>query len=195
MTNNIASSLTNQVWSDRNVRNQLWRWSTLTDLVISVGRTEMSLSMDKIVVPSTALLYPACKNNKQTRWGFGRVCATGMYRSIGHLEFPKFPTGIQFCWMESAVWLWIWLPLSRWCCRNISHCQQLLYRTTFTRTIMLRLLTSDPCVQTFHSFIIYYCKRDPPTYFKCCVRFFPERWNSPPYCLPSTSYNNCATSS
>ena len=32
-------------WSDRNVRNQLWRWSTLTGLVISIGRTEMSLSV------------------------------------------------------------------------------------------------------------------------------------------------------
>ena len=185
MTNNIATWLTNQVWSDRNVRDQLWGWSILTNLVILVGRTEMS----------QLLFPPAYKNNKQTRWGFGRVCATGMCRSIGHIEFPKFPIGIQSCWMESAVWLWIWPPLSCWGCRNVSHCQQLLFRTTFTRTIILRLLTSDPCVQTFHSFIIYYCKRDPPTYFKCCVRFFPERWNSPPYCLPSTSYNNCATAS
>ena len=31
------------VWSDRNIRDQLWRWSTVTGLVISVGRTEMSL--------------------------------------------------------------------------------------------------------------------------------------------------------
>ena len=30
------------IWSDRNVRDQLWRWSTLTGSVISVGRTEMS---------------------------------------------------------------------------------------------------------------------------------------------------------
>ena len=33
------------VWSDRNIRDQLWRWSTVTGLVISVGRTEMSLSI------------------------------------------------------------------------------------------------------------------------------------------------------
>ena len=48
----------------------------------------------KIVVPSTALLYPAYKNNNQTRGGLGRVCATGMYRSIGHVEFPSFQMGI-----------------------------------------------------------------------------------------------------
>ena len=51
-------------------------------------------TFDKIVVPSTALLYPAYENNNQTRDSLGRVCATGMYRSIGHVEFPKFQTGI-----------------------------------------------------------------------------------------------------
>ena len=49
--------------------------------------------LDKIVVPSPALLYPAYKNNNKTCGGLGRVCATGMYRSIA--KFPK-------CWMESA---------------------------------------------------------------------------------------------
>ena len=55
---------------------------------------------DKIVVPSTALLYPAYKNNNQTRGGLGRVCATGMYRSIGlgHVKFPKFQTGVFVEW-------------------------------------------------------------------------------------------------
>ena len=38
---------------------------------------------DKIVVPCTAPLYSACKNNKQTHSGLARVCANGMYRSIG----------------------------------------------------------------------------------------------------------------
>ena len=32
------------------------------------------LTTDKIVVPSTALLYPAYKNNNQTRSGLGQVC-------------------------------------------------------------------------------------------------------------------------
>ena len=47
---------------------------------------------DKIVVPSTALLYPAYKNNNQTHGGLGHVCVTGMYCSIGHVKFPKFQT-------------------------------------------------------------------------------------------------------
>ena len=31
------------VWSDQNIRDQLWRWSTFTGLVISIGRTGMPL--------------------------------------------------------------------------------------------------------------------------------------------------------
>ena len=57
----------------------------------------------KIVFPSTALLYPAYKNNNQTRGGLGRVCATGMYRSIGHVEFPKFQTGIFLEWKARNI--------------------------------------------------------------------------------------------
>ena len=81
------------VWSDRNIRDQLWR---------SVG-PKCPFPFDKIVVPSTALLYPAYKNNNQTRGGLGRVCATGMYRSIGHVEFPKFQTGIFVEWKPPLV--------------------------------------------------------------------------------------------
>ena len=47
--------------------------------------TGLVISVDKIVVLSTALLNPVYKNNTQTRGGLGRVCATGMYRSIGHV--------------------------------------------------------------------------------------------------------------
>ena len=47
--------------------------STLTGLVISVGRTKFPFSLEKIVVPSTALLYPAYKNNNQTLGSLGRV--------------------------------------------------------------------------------------------------------------------------
>ena len=55
-------------------------------------------SFDIIVVPRTALLYPAYNYNNQTRGGLGRVCATGMYRSIAHVEFPKFQTRIFVEW-------------------------------------------------------------------------------------------------
>ena len=42
------------------------------------GRPECPFPFDKIVVPNTAVLYPAHKNNNQTRGGLGRVCATRM---------------------------------------------------------------------------------------------------------------------
>ena len=80
------------------MHDQLWRWSTLTGPVILVSQTKMSLSIWQIVVPSTALLYPAYKNNNQMHGGLGWVCATGMYRSIGRVEFPKCQTGILVAW-------------------------------------------------------------------------------------------------
>ena len=54
-----------------------------------------------IVVPSTALLYPAYKNNNQTCGGLGWPCVTRMYHFKGHVEFLKFPTRIFIEW-ESA---------------------------------------------------------------------------------------------
>ena len=58
---------------------------------------------DKIVVPSTALLNPTYKDNNQTRSGLGRVCGIGIYRSIGHVKFPKFQTGIFVEWKAPSV--------------------------------------------------------------------------------------------
>ena len=88
------------VRSDRNTWDNLWRWSTLTGPVIFVGRTKMSLIIWKHCWPSTALLRPAYKSNNQTvtRGGLGQVCATGMYRSIKQVEFPKFQTAIFVEW-------------------------------------------------------------------------------------------------
>ena len=57
-----------------------------------------SFSFDIIVVRRTALLYPAYNYNNQTSGGLVRVCATGMYRSIAHVEFPKFQTRIFVEW-------------------------------------------------------------------------------------------------
>ena len=37
-------------------------------------------------------------HNNKTRGGLGRVCATGMYRHIEHVRFPKFQTGIFLEW-------------------------------------------------------------------------------------------------
>ena len=60
------------VWSSRNIRDQLWRWSSLT------GR-----SYRNVPFHLTKLLSPAYKNNNQTRGGLGRVCVAGMYLQGG----------------------------------------------------------------------------------------------------------------
>ena len=56
------------------------------------------------LLSSAALLYPAYKNNNQTRGGLGRVCPTGMYRSTGHLKFLKFQTEIFVEWKAPHVY-------------------------------------------------------------------------------------------
>ena len=68
----------------------------------SVG-PKCAFQFDKIVVPSTAVLYPAYKNNNQMRGGLGRVCTTGIYRSFWHLEFPKIQTRIFVKWKAPLV--------------------------------------------------------------------------------------------
>ena len=42
-------------------------------------------------------------HNSKTRGGLGRVYATGMYRSIEHVKFPKFQTGIFVEWKAPYV--------------------------------------------------------------------------------------------
>ena len=39
----------------------------------------------------------------KTSGGLGRVCATEMYRSIGHVEFPESQTGIFVEWKATLV--------------------------------------------------------------------------------------------
>jgi len=91
---------------------QLWS----VRLSRSVG-PKCPFPFEKIVVPSTALLYPAYNNNNQTRGGLGRVFVTGMYRSIGHVEFRKFQSGVFVEWKArivyqmSTTFLFIF-----WCC-------------------------------------------------------------------------------
>ena len=67
-------------------------------------RLKWTFPFDKIVVPSTALLYPSYKNNNQKRGGLGRICATGMYLSIGHVDFPKFQSGICVEWKVLLIY-------------------------------------------------------------------------------------------
>ena len=42
-------------------------------------------------------------HNNKTRGGLGRVCETGMYRSIEHLKFAKFQTGIFVKWKAPLI--------------------------------------------------------------------------------------------
>ena len=56
----------------------------------------------------------AAKPQYKTRWGLGRVCVTGMYRSIEQVKFPKFQTRIFGEWKtpihnaHANSYLYIW---------------------------------------------------------------------------------------
>ena len=63
------------VWSDRNIRDQLWNVSPVSLFCILLART----------ITKRALAWVL-------------VCATGMYRSIEHVKLPKFQTGIFVEW-------------------------------------------------------------------------------------------------
>lgn len=81
-------------------------WPVLSFL--SVGLPKCACPFDKIVVPTAAHLYaPVCKYNNKKRNGLGRVRATRMYRSTGHMKFPRFQTAILPEWKSpfpSRTW-------------------------------------------------------------------------------------------
>ena len=85
------------VWSDWNIRDQLWRWSTLTGPVISVSWAKMFHSIWQNCCPQYHSFVFSLQEN-QTCSGLGWVCATRMYHSTGHMEFPKFQTRIFVEW-------------------------------------------------------------------------------------------------
>ena len=73
-------------------------------LAWSFGSAGPKCSFDKIVVPSAPLSFCIlCKYNNLTCSGLGWVCATQIYHSIGHMEFPKFQTGIFVEWKAPLV--------------------------------------------------------------------------------------------
>ena len=104
----------------------IWIFGTTFHLKVvrsfrSVG-SKHPFPFDKIVVPSTALLYPTCKNNNQTCGGLGRAGETGLCRSIGRMELPKFQTRIFDEWKAPNT-LRSWIVMQ--CCllvhRNLTH--------------------------------------------------------------------------
>jgi len=93
------------VRSDQNIWDYLWRWSVYFERSGHFGWLDWNVPfhLTNCCPKSTAPLYPACKNNQKTRGGLGRVRVTGMYRSIWHVEFPKFQTGIFVEWKAHKV--------------------------------------------------------------------------------------------
>ena len=70
------------VRSDQNICGQCWQWSSL------IGQSDWNVPfhLTKLLFP-VPLFYILLTRTNQTCTGFGRVCATGMYRSTGQVEF------------------------------------------------------------------------------------------------------------
>ena len=79
------------VLSYRNIRDQLWRSSTLTGLARHFG-PKYPFLFDKLLspVPLFCILVTRIITKRAVAWVWAWVCATWMYRSIWHLKFPKF---------------------------------------------------------------------------------------------------------
>ena len=77
----------------RNIRDQLWGWSTLTSVVISVVWNEMSLSFDKLLspVPLFCILVTRTNAKRAVAWvvSVQPECTVSF---IGHVKFPTFQT-------------------------------------------------------------------------------------------------------
>ena len=90
----ISDGTSNGTDHFRNIRDQLWRWSSLTGPVISVGWTEMSLSIWQNGCPQ----YRSFVLCNQTL-GSGLCNREGLFhwaRGISEIS------NRNFCWMESA---------------------------------------------------------------------------------------------
>ena len=73
----------------------LWRWSTLD---CPTGMTEMTLYIWHNCCPRYCSSVPCLQAPTKTRSGLGQVCTTGMYCTIGCMEFPKFQAIIFVEW-------------------------------------------------------------------------------------------------
>ena len=95
-------------WSDRNVRNQLWRWSTLTGLVILIGRTEMSLSVWQNCCPK----YRSFVSCLQEQWPSPRWLESGLCnRNVSfHWARGSSESSNRNCSLVYPRLSWITLP-------------------------------------------------------------------------------------
>ena len=70
-----------------------------------LGQLGQNVPLTKLLsqVPLLASVFCVYKYNNLTCSGLGWVCATQIYHSIGHMEFPKFQTGIFVEWKAPLV--------------------------------------------------------------------------------------------
>ena len=68
------------------------------------GRSDRSVSFHLTKCCPHYHSFVSCyKNNNETRGRLGRVYATGMYRSTGHVKFPKLQSRIFVEWKAPPV--------------------------------------------------------------------------------------------
>ena len=101
-------------------------------------------------IPSPLVFHRHFSTVECTRGGLGPVCETGMYRSIEHVKFPKFQTGIFVEWKAPLVAQG----------GTVSHCYMyiLVIRNVFDFTSLFR----------HRVWLSFSVKKFPPAEFGIC---------------------------
>ena len=89
------------VWSDQNLQDQLWWWSSLTDLAISVGWIKMYLLIWENRCPQYHS-FVSCLQEQVYQTCSGSVGSTLCNRNV-LLHWAREISNRNFCWMESAL--------------------------------------------------------------------------------------------
>ena len=119
------------VCSDRNIRDQLWRWSTVTGLVISVGRTEKKVCEIKVQ------LY---KSPWESAYYLSETCRRYLTKAIYQLSWNEYSKAwLNTNWLKHQIYL----PYSsRKCFESFEYSEKRfasIHKNFFTFTCVHRL--------------------------------------------------------
>ena len=133
------------VRSDRNIWEHLWRWSTLTGLVISVGQTNMSLCTWQNCCPQYRYFVSYLQEQWPNAWWLG----SGLCNRNVPFHSLRSISNWNFCWWKASLHYQDQLS-SRPEEPTSNHCQ-----CCIARHLCFHKLATDWSVLTIESFYSY----------------------------------------
>ena len=94
------------VWSDRNIWDQLWRWSTVTGLVISVGRTENNWrNVTRRWKKVCAIKLQFCKSPWESAYYLSEACRRYLTKTIYQLRWNEYNKAwLNTNWLKHRIY-------------------------------------------------------------------------------------------